>query len=800
MFRKIASFFFQKHRKKTLFGLFVLLVWYWWILPRPLFTTPTCMVLEDAKGDLLGARIAADGQWRFPYQKDIPKKFEAAIIEFEDRRFHSHWGIDPKGIARAINQNIRNKKIVSGGSTISMQVIRMARRGKKRNLIQKVIEAVLATRLELSYSKDEILAYYASNAPFGGNVVGLDAASWRYYGKNPKLLSWGEAATLAVLPNSPALIHPGRNRQALFEKRNRLLDRLLEQGVIDQLTNELAKEEPLPDKPKTLPRLAPHLLDRAYLEYFDDKVGSLTRLQTTLNARLQSQVNQIVKKHHNLLIHNEINNLAALVVEVESGNIVAYVGNEITAGLEHGQAVDVIKAPRSTGSILKPFLMAFALQDGHILPNSILSDVPTQLSGYRPENYHETYDGVVPLSRALSRSLNVPFIRLLSKYGLAKFHQNLQHLELESISRPASHYGLPLVLGGAEASLWDITRAYTNMSRILNNYISNNSKYHKNDFRNLNYVFGNEQTEIKERELEEEPPILGAAAIWHTYEAMQNVQRPTSEGNWQDFESSHRIAWKTGTSFGFRDAWAVGTNPKYAVGVWVGNADGEGRPGLVGVKAAAPILFDIFDLLPRSNWFDPPYDDMVQVPVCKQSGHRALDICEQDTVWIPQVGVNTPSCKYHRLLHLDANQEHQVNANCVAPSEIKHQSWFVLPPIEEHYYKPKNPNYTVVPPFREDCLENLSNEGKWMQLIYPKQAAQIYVPIDLDGAQSATVFKVAHRHTDAVIHWHLDHTYMGNTSDFHEMELNPELGKHQLTLVDQRGNRLVQDFEIIGKE
>ena len=240
---KIIHFLFKKHLIKTGFFLGILVISYYFILPYPLFQDPTCMVLEDYQNNLLGARIAKDGQWRFPQSTEIPKKFTVAITEFEDHRFFYHPGFDPIGIGRAMIQNFRHKKVVSGGSTISMQVIRLSRKGKARTIYEKIVELILATRLELGYSKQEILTLYAANAPFGGNVVGLEAAAWRYYGKKPSLLSWSEAATLAVLPNSPALIHPGRNRSALLAKRNRLLGRLHQKGIFDELTLDLAKSE-----------------------------------------------------------------------------------------------------------------------------------------------------------------------------------------------------------------------------------------------------------------------------------------------------------------------------------------------------------------------------------------------------------------------------------------------------------------------------------------------------------------------------------------------------------------------------
>ncbi len=790
----------KTHRKKLLLGFVILFLIYWFSLPTPIFNDPTCMVLEDKEGNLLGARIASDGQWRFPPNSEVPGKFAKAILEFEDKRFYRHPGIDPISLLRALKQDISKRRIVSGGSTISMQVMRMALKAKSRNIFQKVWEMMLSTRLEIKFSKEEILALYASNAPFGGNVVGLDAAAWRYFGKSPKLLSWAEASTLAVLPNSPSLIHPGKNRKALLSKRNRLLKRLLKRGVLDSVSFELAKEEPLPDKPHPLPRLAPHLLERAYSEHFRKKKKPVTKLKTCLEVDLQRQVTKVLQRSNGLLKSNGIHNLAALVIEVESGNVLAYVGNVVGTGKEHGEEVDVIKAARSTGSILKPLLYALMLQEGNILPNSLISDIPTQLNGYRPKNFYESYDGLVPAKKAVIRSLNVPFVRMLQRYGLEKFHFELQKLGFYSINHPPDYYGLTLILGGAEASLWEIANAYACMARTLNHFYPYDGKYDQRDFRPLNYVFGNKTPATPKANLLTEPPRIAASAAYLAFDAMQNLERPNSEGEWQRFQSSHRIAWKTGTSFGFRDAWAVGITRRFVVGVWAGNADGEGRPGLIGVLAAAPALFDIFDLLPASPWFEKPIDEMCQIEVCRKSGYRALPICPKDSIWAPLSGKNASPCPFHRLVHLDKSKRWQVNSKCELPSNMIHVPFFVLPPVEEYYYKSKNPNFKSLPPFREDCFsDNAVPSSQVMQLIYPKNSTKIYVPVDLDGNLSRTVFKLAHRNPEIRVFWHLDGEFLGTTTSFHNFELNPSPGKHLLTLVDENGNRLEKWFEILAK-
>ncbi len=758
------------------------------------------MILEDNEGKLLGASIAADGQWRFPYREGVPEKFEKALLEFEDRRFHSHIGFDIIGIGRAIQQNIKSKKVVSGGSTLTMQLMRMSRRDKPRSVFQKFIELILATRAELSYSKSELLSLYASNAPFGGNVVGLDAASWRYYQKQPELLSWAEAATLAVLPNSPALIHPGRNRNALKAKRNRLLKRLMENGDMDALTYDLSLSEPLPDKPHPLPQHAPHLLERIANEKFNNNNNDITRMRTTIDRDLQIRSNQILNRHHEILKGNGVHNAAAIIIEVETGNILAYVGNIKNAGEEHSSFVDVANAPRSSGSTLKPILYAMMMNEGQLLPNTLVPDIPTNLGSYKPENYNATFDGMVSAKRAIVRSLNIPLIRMLQWYGLEKFHAGLKQLNFESINQSPTHYGLPLILGGAEVTLCNLTNTYAGMARTLNGFYDHSGKYRPDNFRPINYEYGVSIPPIEDYQLADEAPMLSASSIYYAFEAMKQVERPNELGDWQRFPSNKQIAWKTGTSFGFKDAWAIGVTPRYAVGVWTGNADGEGRPGLVGVKAAAPVLFDLFNLLPASDWFTPPHDELIETTVCKQSGYKATSLCDAENKVIPAIGARSKTCPFHKKIMLDKNLKYQVNGDCEMAIDIQPKPWFILPPVEAHYYKFKSPDYIPPPPFRTDCIATSTNQLNPMQLIYPRQSTKVYLPKDLDGTLSPVIFKAAHLQEDATIHWHLNNTYIGATENFHHLELKPESGKHTLTLVDQDGNKVREVVEIFQKE
>lgn len=776
---------------KWMAAIAVLTLLYWFSLPNPLFTSPTSTVLEDSEGRLMGAKIADDGQWRFPYNEKVPEKFAIALVQFEDRQFYNHPGVNIAAFGRAMIQNIRNGRVVSGGSTLTMQVIRLARRGRPRTFYEKLVEFFLATRLEISHSKDEILALYASNAPFGSNVVGLDAAAWRYFGRSADKLSWAEAATLAILPNSPSLIYPGKNQERLRIKRDRLLDRLHEAGYIDEEECALSKQEPLPGKPFPLPQNAPHLLTRVFLQGNKGQV-----VKTTIDGNLQERVTEIIEKHHRQLKANEIHNAAAIVMEVRTGNVLAYVGNTKNPGNpEYGSDVDVITAPRSTGSILKPILYAAMLNDGELLPNTLVPDVPTQIGGYAPKNYNLTYDGAIPAKRALARSLNVPAVKMLQGYGLERFHYILKKVGMTTLNRPAEHYGLSIILGGAEGKLWDMAGIYASMARTLNNYTKYNGKYNKGDFHPPNFYRNDDR---EEKEGEDQFSYLDAASIYLAFEAMVEVSRPDEESSWRQYTSSSKIAWKTGTSFGYRDGWAIGVTSTHVVGVWVGNGDGEGRPGLVGLGTAAPVMFDIFGLLKPARWFEKPYDEMEKIAVCRQSGCRASDICEPvDTMWVQKAGLKTKPCSYHRLVHLDASGLYRVTSECEDVGSMQHRSWFVLPPAQEWYYKSKNPTYRELPPFRADCAGGAISS---MELIYPKQFSQIYVPVELDGKMGKAVFEVAHRRPSATVHWHLDDQYLGSTSGIHQMGLSPDEGEHILTLVDGNGETLSQKFEIVSKK
>lgn len=766
---KILNFFkrLSVTKKVILCILAFLVTGYIFCLPRHLFHVPYSTVVTDRNEELLGARIASDGQWRFPPRNTTPEKIKECLITFEDKHFYHHWGVNPFAIGRAFYQNVKNKRIVSGGSTLTMQTIRLAR-NESRTFREKLIEMIWATRLEFRASKEEILSMYISHAPFGGNVVGLDAAAWRYFGHSADDLSWAESAMLAVLPNAPAMIHLSKGRKTLLDKRNRLLKQLLEKKTIDSSTYELAISEPLPDEPHALPQIAPYLVSRFYQE----RNGEYSR--STINKGIQTQVEDLAERWSNEFGRSDIRNLAILVIDIPSNQVVAYCGNVHFDRKQGGNQVDVIQAPRSTGSILKPFLYYAMLQEGSLLPDMLLPDVPVNINGFTPQNFSMQFEGAVPASEALARSLNIPAVTMLQRYGVPKFHSFLQQIGLKTINRSSSHYGLSLILGGAEATLWDVTNAYAMMGRSL-----------------LQLPQRSCSLLLPTSRITESTDPFQPGAVWQTFDALKEVNRP-EEIDWKSIPSMQTIAWKTGTSYGFRDAWAVGVTPRYAVGVWVGNATGEGKPGLVGAQTAGPVLFDIFNLLPSSSWFTRPTGIFVEAEVCRKSGHLKGRFCDEtDTLLVLPAGLRTEACPYHHLVTLSANESQRIYENCANTEPTLRKSWFTLPPVWEWYYKQHHPEYKPLPPFKAGCGEDTFQP---MQFIYPPMNARIKLPKQLDGSKGFLTVELAHNNPNATVFWHLDETYQAQTQDFHKISLQPAAGKHSLTAVDGEGNTISTTF------
>lgn len=757
-------------------------------VPVPRFDAPTSTVVEAHDGSLLGARIADDGQWRFPATDKVPDKFKKALLTYEDRYFYYHPGLNPVSIFRAFRLNLRAGEIVSGGSTITMQVARLAGGNRSRTYLTKIIEIFQALKLEIFRSKEKILQMYASNAPFGGNCVGLDAAAWRYTGKSSSDITWAEASALAVLPNSPSLVYPGKNQDILERKRNELLERMFQRDFFDSLTLILALDEPVLNEPRSLPEKALHLTDHFYLN------NRGMRIRTTIDPVLQERASDIVNSHQRKLAENFIFNTAALIVDVHTGEVLAYVGNSTNSGLaSHGGNVDLIRSSRSTGSILKPILYAAMQESGELLPNTLVADIPTRFPGFSPRNFDQSFSGAVPAGMALSQSLNIPAVGLLRKYTPERFLDLLHKTGFTTFNKSADHYGLSLILGGGETTLWELTGVYASLSRVLSRY-NHVNQYFKEDYHQPDVVFP--ESNDGKATAETNPP-LSASAIWLTYEALRKVNRPETEAGWQYFVSAPDLAWKTGTSYGFRDAWAVGTTPDYVIGVWAGNADGEGRPGLTGITAAAPIMFALAGIIPHTEWFTPPYEETATVNVCRQSGYRAGPDCrDTEEIIICINGLRSNSCPYHRIIHLDKTKTRQVTTECFPASEIISEPWFVLPPAMEYYFRQLHSEYKPLPPYAAGCSPDKNLPV--MEFIYPAAGISIFIPRDHTGSLTRIIGEVVHRNPSKRIFWHLDENYLTATKTIHQAEILAGSGKHVLTLVDEDGNSIRSQFTIIN--
>ena len=769
----------------------------------PRFAGGYSTVLYDREGVLLGAVAAPDGQWRFPPEPKLPDRYVRALVAFEDRRFFGHAGFDPRALVRALVSNLAAGRVVSGGSTLSMQAARMAMGNRPRTLGQKALELLYALRLEAFRGKGGILALYAAHAPFGGNVVGLAAASWRYFGRPPEDLTWAEAAVLAVLPNSPALVHPGADRDRLREKRDALLAKLADRGELSWEDLAAAVAEPIPDRPEPLPRKTPHLLSRAVR---DGLAG--TRVDTTVDAGFQDLAARVASRHGERLASRGVRNAAAIVARVESGEILAYLGNlgdpENEQDRESARWVDCASAPRSTGSILKPFLYAALLDGGDLTPKTLVPDLPTSFGAFSPENSSRTYSGAVPAERALAHSLNVPFVRLLRAYGVDAFLALLKGYGFSDLGRTAGAYGLTLVLGGAEATLWDSAAAYAALARAARGLPSRGApalEYRKagtGPGASAGAESGGGSPgagSVRESDQGFVPASAGAAYL--TLRALLEVGRPAEEAAWKDWAEGRRIAWKTGTSQGFRDAWAIGVTSEHVVAVWVGNATGEGRPELRGSEAAAPLLFDIFELLPRDPWIVPTSEALRRETVCADSGYLAGPDCARTARIDLPAGAPAPApCPYCRTIHLTEDGAYRATADCLPLNRLVSRKVFVLPPALEWYYRSGHPAYRPLPPALPGC----GTADTPLSILVPEEGARLFIPVELDGTPGRAVFRAIHRDPRARLFWHLDGEYLGETSGpEHKLEARPGRGQSVLTVTDGEGRTTVRRFEVLSE-
>jgi len=510
-------------------------------------------------------------------------------------------------------------------------------------------------------------------------------------------------------------------------------------------------------------------------------------MASSIQNQLQQKANQITDKHQRALQKNNIYNLSLIVVENKTRKVLAYVGNTSTAKSPF-RYVDMMQAKRSTGSTLKPFLYAAALEKSQILPTSLLQDVPVSFNGYRPKNFNEKFHGLVPAHQALSRSLNVPFVNVLQDYGLPLFYENLRDAGLQQINKGIDHYGLTLILGGAEVSLWELTQAFVNFKDVYSTYVTSSSRYSTGEIQNLTINASGSSTK---QELDYKPANWHASSVYFTLKAMMELERPEDFNFGAILGDDQQIAWKTGTSYGFKDAWSMGMNKEYTVGVWVGNADTEGRPNLTGIKAAAPIMFDVFKELPKSqDWLLPPYDDVKQVNLCPFSGMPKSKACdESELLWIPSHSKALRQCTYHTEISVDETERYEVKNNCYPHSKMKKKSFVELSPIEKHFTQAMG--FKTPPPLHPNCGK-VTDEQELMEFIFPRKNERILLPKSFDGTDEEVVLQLAHS-KNTEVHWYIDERYLTTTTELHETSIHLQPGRYQISVVDEKGHFLKQD-------
>ncbi|HET8861058.1 penicillin-binding protein 1C [Marivirga sp.] len=744
---------------------------------KPYFQVDYSTVVKSDEGSLLHVFLNENEQWFLPPDTSaISRKLEAAVLLYEDQNFHSHFGIDIGAIFRAAYQNLKAGRIVSGASTLPMQVARL-RYQNDRNLFYKVLEAFEAVKIDFHFSKEEILRMYLQHAPYGGNVIGYQTAAHKFFGKQINSLTWSEAATLAVLPNSPGLIYPSKTNDGLRRKKNALLEKLFKNDYINAITYDLSVLEPVPDKFITFESSAPHAASFLKNEYPAQKT-----FHTTINKSIQDKANYIAQKYEALFAADGIRSLSFLIADTKTGEIKAYVGSPDFYNQSHKGQVDGVMAHRSSGSILKPFLYALSMDEGLILPETFIRDLPTYFDGFSPNNASEDFLGVVTAKEALVKSLNIPAVRLLNAYGLFQFYSFLKEAGVRNLFRSADEYGLPLILGGAEVSLWDMVKLYRGLAS-------------EGEFSD-NIILKNTDTKQSRG-----AQLISNGSAHLTLEILKDLKRPGSEFFWQKFSNARDFAWKTGTSYGHKDAWAVGLNPDYTIAVWVGNFDGESNKNLSGAHSAGPILFDLLEALPTRSkeWFSFNEMDFREMKICTISGFRASDDCpETEVTNAPYAMKSMKSCEYHQTKFLNSQLDLQTCSACWNGLGAIPTKLLEYPPDIAYYLRRKGAFIESIPPHNPECHRYRAEESS--KIIYPNMDAKLFLPVDFNGELQEVICKVGHTSSVKKVYWYLNEVFLGETERQHKMAVHFNSGWNELKIVDDLGGEDSQRvFAVLNK-
>ncbi len=716
-------------------------------------------IVTDKDGNILYSFLTADDKWRMMTELDeISPQLRKAIVFKEDKYFYYHPGINPLAIVRAVFNNVVKGKRTSGASTITMQVARMLN-PKRRTYFNKITEMFRAVQLELKYSKAEILQLYLNLVPYGGNIEGVKAASVLYFEKNPNHLNLAEITTLSVIPNRPTSLQIGNNNDEVVKYRNKWLLEFDEKKVFAHQEIMDALEEPLIAFRHESPKEAPHFSYRMKMMYPNRPI-----IKTNLDLSKQKKTEALVSDHIKRWYANHVHNAAVFVIDNRTMNVVTYVGSADFFNKEDGGQVDGVRAVRSPGSALKPLVYALAIDAGIITPKSMLADVPVNFSGYAPQNYDEEYHGKVTVEFALAQSLNIPAVKILEETGTEIMVSTLAEANFKNITKNKNNLGLSLILGGCGVSLEEMVGMY---SAFAHNGIYQNVRWVRDD-----------SMVIKKA-------LMTDDAAFMITEILTQLERPDFPNNWQSSSKLPTVAWKTGTSYGRRDAWSIGFNSDFTIGVWVGNFSGEGVPELTGANAATPLLFSIFNAInynSPNDWFDAP-DDIGFRLVCSETGFPPSDFCENTVMdfYIPAVSTNQ-KCNHLIQVYLSANDSFSYCLSCLPESGYKTDSFPNLPVDLIAYYDSRGINYKHIPPHNPDC-ERIFEQGK-PKIVSPVSGVDYLInetdsqKIMLECDASADVKKV---------HWYVNNRLLETSEATQKVFFYPPGGKVKISCTDDKG-------------
>jgi penicillin-binding protein 1C len=723
---------------------------------------PPSQAIYDKDGNLLRAFLSSDEKWRLPCcLSEISPYLKKAVITVEDRFFFYHPGINPWSLIRALYLNVKHRKIISGGSTITMQVARMMEH-RERTPISKIIEIIRAFKLELCYSKNEILEFYFNMAPYGGNIEGVEAACYYYFQKSPGEISLAQAALLAAVPNSPQQLNPEKFPKRVREKRDEILKYLRKKKVItDEEYLRAINEKTVIENPG-IPFVAPHFTDFAHNSY-PEKV----KVYTTLDRKIQDRCRKILRRHLNKWRKMSITNGAVVVIENKTNSLRALVGSYDFFDESHSGQVNGAISLRSPGSTLKPLLYAYGIDKGLITQSSVLWDVPVNYAGYVAENYDGKYHGAVTVKEALVRSLNVPATHMLAQIGVRNFVWFLQSNGLSTIDPRQMDYGLSLILGGCDVKLTELTNLYSTLA--------NTGRY-----RSIRYC--------EDEPVREGKRILSDGASYITTELLAEVTRPDLPTYWEFSLDRPKVAWKTGTSYGHRDAWSIGYTRGYTVGVWAGNFDGRSSPELIGVRVAGPILFDILNAISGKSdqrWFARP-NSVSTRRVCSVSGMVPNQDCPNtvEELYLPNVSP-TAECNIHKTFYIDSQTGYRLCRSDLTKRSYEKKVFEIWPPEVATWMERNGYPLDEIPPVSPVFHNLIAGGGPIIRS--PSTAFEYqmregvsikYQKILLDASVDNSVNK---------IFWFLDGKLIWSGAPQKKAFMYPEIGEHTLVCQDDHG-------------